>query len=363
MKPTLAATAKINLAALRHNFEQIKLKVPNSQITSIVKANGYGHGAVPVALALESLSDNFGVARIEEALELRRAGISKPILLLEGFYADSDLPILQANNLHTALHCEEQLIALEQATLASPIHVWLKIDTGMHRLGVRPEDLNGFVDRLHACPNVAKPLRFISHFGCADELDNPITMQQITLFTQLAEPGCERSIAASSGILAWPDSHLEWVRPGIILYGVSPFEAQSATSMNFEPVMTLTSQLIAVRDIKAGESVGYGATWTALRDTKVGVIAMGYGDGYPRTAPNGTPVLINGRKTPLVGRVSMDMLTVDLGKDSQDKVGDEAILWGDGLPAEEVAHHIGTIAYELVTKLTGRVVLLYSEEY
>lgn len=363
MKPTLAATAKINLAALRHNFEQIKLKVPNSQITSIVKANGYGHGSVPVALALESLSDNFGVARIEEALELRRAGISKPILLLEGFYADSDLPILQANNLHTALHCEEQLIALEKATLASPIDVWLKIDTGMHRLGVRPEELDVFIQRLHACPNVAKPLRFISHFGCADELDNPVTMQQITLFTQLAEADCERSIAASSGILAWPDSHLEWVRPGIILYGISPFEDKIATSMNFEPVMTLTSQLIAVRDVKAGESVGYGATWTAQSDTKVGVVAMGYGDGYPRTAPNGTPVLINGRRVPLAGRVSMDMLTVDLGKDSQDSVGDEAVLWGNGLPAEEVAHHVGTIAYELVTKLTGRVVMLYSDEY
>ncbi|MGV3003330.1 alanine racemase [Vibrio sp.] len=361
MKPTLAATAKIDLAALRHNLEQIKLKVPNSQITSIVKANGYGHGAVPVALALASLSDNFGVARIEEALELRRAGISQSILLLEGFYADSDLPILQANNLHTALHCEEQLVALEQASLASPIHVWLKIDTGMHRLGIRPEDLNEFIDRLHACPNVVKPLRFISHFGCADELDNPVTMQQITLFTQLAEPECERSIAASSGILAWPDSHLEWVRPGIILYGVSPFENQTAESLGFKPAMTLTSQLIAVRDVKSGESVGYGATWTAQQDTKVGVIAMGYGDGYPRTAPNGTPVLINGRRVPLVGRVSMDMLTVELGADSQDEVGDEATLWGNGLPAEEVAHHIGMIAYELVTKLTGRVALLYSE--
>lgn len=359
MKPMQAATAHVNLPALQHNLELIKMKAPNSQITSIVKANGYGHGAVPVALALESLSDNFGVARIEEALELRRAGISKPILLLEGFYADSDLLILQANNLHTALHCEEQLMALEQATLTSPIHVWLKMDTGMHRLGVRPEDLNSYIQRLHACPNVAKPLRFISHFGCADELDNPITMQQITLFTQLAEPGCERSIAASSGILAWPDSHLEWVRPGIILYGVSPFDDQTADSMNFAPVMTLTSQLIAVRDVKAGESVGYGATWTAEQDTKIGVIAIGYGDGYPRTAPNGTPVLVNGRKVGLAGRVSMDMLTVDLGCDSQDKVGDQAILWGNGLPSEEVARHIGTIAYELVTKLTGRVVMTY----
>ncbi len=362
MKPTLAATACVNLAALRHNLAQIKQTAAKSKMTTIVKANGYGHGAVPVALALESESDSFGVARLEEALELRSAGISKPILLLEGFYADSDLPILQANNLHTAVHCLEQLEALEQAQLSSPIKVWVKIDTGMHRLGVRPEQIPEFISRLHACPNVEKPLRFISHFGCADELENPITMQQISVFTELAESGCERSIAASSGILAWPDSHLEWVRPGIILYGVSPFSDKTAQSMGYQPVMTLKSQLIAVREVKAGESVGYGATWTAKQDTKIGVIAMGYGDGYPRTAPNGTPVIINGRRVPLAGRVSMDMLTVDLGANSQDKVGDKAILWGEGLPAEEVAQHIGTIAYELVTKLTGRVEMVYLNE-
>lgn len=363
MKPPVAATAYVNLDSLRYNLAKVKTKVGKSKITTIVKANGYGHGAAAVAQALESTSDSFGVARLEEALELRRVGISKPILLLEGFFDDSDLPIIQANNLHTAVHCEEQLLALEQAQLAAPIEVWLKIDTGMHRLGVRPEQLAEFLTRLKACSNVAKPLHYISHFGCADELDNPATMEQIELFTQLAEAGCERSIAASSGILAWPDSHLEWVRPGIILYGVSPFEAQNAESMGFKPVMTLKSHLIAIRDVKAGESVGYSATWTAERDTKIGVIAIGYGDGYPRTAPNGTPVVINGRRVPLVGRVSMDMLTVDLGCNSQDQVGNEAILWGEGLPAEEIANHIGTIAYELVTKLTGRVVMIYQEAH
>ncbi|MFV0575486.1 MAG: alanine racemase [Vibrio sp.] len=359
MNPTLAATAQVNLAALRHNLEVVKSKVPNSSITTIVKANGYGHGAVRVALHLENLSDSFGVARIEEAIELRHAGITKPILLLEGFYSASDLPILHAHDLHTAVHCEEQLQALEQANLPSPIKVWVKIDTGMHRLGVNPDELPEFLKRLHDSPNVEKPLRFISHFGCADELDNPITAEQIKVFTALAEAGCERSIAASSGILAWPDSHLEWVRPGIILYGISPFEEKTAEELGFKPVMTLKSQLIAVRDVKAGDSVGYGATWTSPRDTKVGVIAMGYGDGYPRTAPNGTPVLVNGRKVPLSGRVSMDMLTVDLGPDSTDCVGDDAILWGEGLPAEEVAKHVKTIAYELVTKLTGRVAMTY----
>ncbi len=359
-----AATADINLAALQHNLERLKQQAPNSQLLAIVKANGYGHGVVPIALQANQQADGFGVARIEEALQLRRQGIEKPILLLEGFYSAEDVAILQQHQLQTAVHCEEQLQALEQADLTSPVVVWLKVDTGMHRLGVRPEQFDAFVHRLQACSNVAKPLRFISHFGCADELDSAITPQQTELFLSLtqsyAEQGSQRSLAASSGILAWPNSHLEWIRPGIIMYGVSPFNDKTAQQLGYHPVMTLKSHLIAVREVKAGESVGYGGIWTAQRDTKVGVVAIGYGDGYPRTAPNGTPVLINGRQVALAGRVSMDMLTVDLGPDSQDQVGDEAILWGEGLAAEVVAQHIGTIAYELVTKLTGRVVMQYS---
>jgi alanine racemase len=230
----------------------------------------------------------------------------------------------------------------------------------MHRLGVRPEQYQNFVERLHQCANVAKPLRYMSHFGCADELDKTTTTEQTQLFLSLTE-GCEgeRSLAASAGVLAWTNSHLDWVRPGIISYGVSPFVDQTAQELGFQPVMTLTSHLIAVRDLKAGESVGYGGNWTSDRDTKMGVIAIGYGDGYPRTAPNGTPVFINGRKVPIAGRVSMDMLTVDLGPDATDQVGDEATLWGKALPSEEVASHIGTIAYELVTKLTSRVAMEY----
>lgn len=357
-----AATAYINTQALTHNLSQIRAQAPNSKILAVVKANGYGHGLDHVAQSLPDV-DGFGVARIEEALSLRAGGVVKPILLLEGFYAPSDLPILETNNIQTVVHCEEQLDALEQASLESPVVVWLKIDTGMHRLGVRPEQYASFVDRLHTCPNVAKPLRYMSHFGCADEPASPVTPAQIDLFLELTK-GCsgERSLAASAGIFAWPDSHLEWIRPGIIMYGVSPFteSTRSAQAFKMKPVMTLTSSLIAVREVKQGESVGYGANWTSDRDTKVGVIAIGYGDGYPRMAPNGTPVLINGRLTPIAGRVSMDMLTVDLGPEATDKVGDEAILWGEGLPAEVVAGHIGTIAYELVTKLTSRVAMAYS---
>lgn len=356
-----AATAYINTDALTHNIRQLHLQAPNSKLLAVVKANGYGHGLLHVAKSLPD-ADAFGVARIEEALTLRAGGVVKPILLLEGFYGASDLPIIVTNNIHTVVHSIEQLEALESAELDNQAVVWLKIDTGMHRLGVRPEQLDDFVQRLHACDNVAKPLRYMSHFGCADDLMSNVTNQQINTFLSLTE-GCsgERSLAASAGILAWPDSQLEWIRPGIIMYGVSPFiePDRSAEAFNLQPVMTLTSSLIAVRDVKEGEQVGYGGIWTSERDTKVGVIAIGYGDGYPRTAPNGTPVLVNGRIVPMAGRVSMDMLTVDLGPNAQDKVGDEAVLWGNGLPAEVVAEHIGTIAYELVTKLTSRVDMTY----
>ncbi|MGF1688822.1 alanine racemase [Photobacterium japonica] len=356
-----AATAYINTQALTHNIRQIRAQAPQSKVLAVVKANGYGHGLAHVARSLPDV-DGFGVARIEEALTLRADGIVKPILLLEGFYAATDLPVLVTNNIHTVVHSIEQLEALEQAQLDGPVVVWLKVDTGMHRLGVRPEQFAEFVSRLHLCPNVAKPLRYMSHFGCADELGSNVTTNQIDTFLHLTE-GCrgERSLAASGGVLAWPDSHLEWIRPGIIMYGVSPFveDTRSAAAFQLQPVMTVASSVIAVREVKKGETVGYGGIWTSERDTKVGVIAIGYGDGYPRTAPNGTPVLVNGRIVPMAGRVSMDMLTVDLGPDSTDKVGDEAVLWGEGLPAEVVAEHIGTIAYELVTKLTSRVAMTY----
>ncbi|WP_208638789.1 alanine racemase [Vibrio rhodolitus] len=355
-----AATAHVDLAALKHNLQQLKQQAPNSKMMAVVKANGYGHGLNQIASNADA-ADAYGVARIEEALQLRAAGIVKPILLLEGFYSPGDLPVLVTNNIQTAVHCVEQLEALENAILETPVQVWLKIDSGMHRLGVRPEQLDDFITRLKACENVAQPLRYISHFASADELEKATTHEQIELFRSLTD-GCkgERSLAASAGVLAWSESHLDWVRPGIIMYGVSPFADKSAAELGFLPVMTLKSHIIAVREVKKGESVGYGGNWTSEHDTKVGVIAIGYGDGYPRTAPNGTPVFVNGRKAPIAGRVSMDMLSVDLGPDATDKVGDEVILWGKELPSEEVAAHIGTIAYELVTKLTPRVDMVYS---
>ncbi len=353
-----AATAVINLNALRNNLTQLRKMAPHAKVLAVVKANAYGHGLVPIAHAIDA--DAFGVARIEEALALRSGGIVKPIVLLEGFFNASDLPILVANNIQTAVHNVEQLNALEQADLDSPVKVWLKVDTGMHRLGVHPEDFLLSVERLQTCAQVSQPINVMTHFSCADEPERPETPAQIALFEELTQDIIGyKSMANSAGVMAWPQAHGDLIRPGIALYGVSPFEQGDASDYGLVPVMTLTSSLIAVRTHCAGEPVGYGGVWRAERDTKLGVVAIGYGDGYPRNAPAGTPVYVNGRIVPVVGRVSMDMMTVDLGPDAIDQVGDEVILWGEDLPVEQVARAIGTIAYELVTKLTSRVPLSF----
>lgn len=353
------ATAKISSQALKHNIEIIKQKAPNSKIIAVVKANAYGHGVVFVSSILENIVDCFGVARLEEALALRSNGITKPILLLEGFFRDKDLPIIAVNNIQTVVHNIEQLQALQCAELPHSIKVWLKIDTGMHRLGVALDDVDTFYQQLKRCPNVDPHIGFVSHFSRADEQQSDYTQKQLQAFLQVIQNKVgERSIAASGGILFWQDSHLDWIRPGIILYGISPNNV-SGQEYGLMPVMTLTSSLIAVRDHKKGEPVGYGGKWISEQDTKIGVVAIGYGDGYPRDMPMGTPVYLNGRRVPIVGRVSMDMLTVDLGKDSQDQVGDEVILWGKELPIEEIAAMSGILSYELITKLTPRVLTEY----
>ncbi len=350
------ATADIDLNALRNNFTTIKAITPEAKILAVLKANAYGHGLVRIAKALCE-ADAFGVARIDEALELRDGGIIKPIVLLEGFFDPLDLPIIAVNNFQTVIHNIEQLQAIEQVTLAEPIHVWLKIDTGMHRLGINPKQFSEFYQRLTASKNVHSHIRLMSHLGCADLLASPQTSQQIELFEQLtAGYSAEKSMANSAAILAWPQSHYQWVRPGLILYGVPALKPeQQRTTYPLDPVMTLHSSLIAIRDIKAGDSVGYGAAWTTPQDTRIGVIAIGYGDGYPRHAKNGCPVLINGRLVPLIGRVSMDMITVDLGENADDKVGDYVELWGKNLPVSSIAKHSETIPYELLCNITRRV--------
>ena len=352
-----AATALINSQALRHNLQVVREQAPTAKVVAVVKANAYGHGLLAVAKTLKE-ADAYAVARVEEALTLRSGGIVKPVILLEGFFSADDLPVLAANNLQTAVHSWEQLAALEQAELPQPIRAWVKFDTGMHRLGVRPEEAEAFLQRLANCKNVIQPFNAMTHFSCADELENPATQEQIALFKALTEGlAGEFALSNSAGVLAWKEAHADWVRPGIMLYGISPFVDRVGADHGQLPVMTLKSTLIAVRRAKAGEKVGYSANWTTPRDTWLGVVAMGYGDGYPRMAPNGTPVLINGRLVPTAGRVSMDMMTVDLGPDAVDKVGDEATLWGEGLPVEQVANYVGTIPYELITKLTPRILM------
>ena len=373
MKPAIAT---INSAALRHNIQLIKSFAPNQKLLAMIKANAYGQGLLPAAHILADQVDGFGVARLREALEIQETGYTGKILLVEGFFDREELLKTLSRRFDSVIHCYEQLELLEQVAkeweeeqqkgfwkrktkIYFPINIWLKIDTGMHRLGVHPEQVDEFYQRLKKCPLV-ESISFVSHFSRADELDCGYTEKQISTFEQATQayPKHARSISASSGILYWKQAHYEWVRPGIIMHGISP-HYEPITHLGFQPVMTLSSSLIAVRTHKAGEPVGYGGTWVSPKDTKLGVIAMGYGDGYPRNAPEGTPVLINGRKVPIVGRVSMDMLTVDLGADSQDKVGDEAIFWGKDLLIEEIAEHIGVISYELITKLTPRVIFEY----
>ena len=355
-----AATVVINRRALRHNLQRLRELAPASKLVAVVKANAYGHGLLETARTLPD-ADAFGVARLEEALRLREGGITQPILLLEGFFNATDLPTIAAQHLHTAVHNIEQLEALETADISEPVTVWMKLDTGMHRLGVLPEDADAFYQRLSQCKNVRQPVNVVSHFARADEPECGATEKQLAIFTAFTDgkPGL-RSIAASGGILLWPQSHFDWARPGIILYGVSPLEQKPwGPDFGMQPVMSLTSSLIAVREHKAGEPVGYGGTWVSERDTRLGVVAMGYGDGYPRAAPSGTPVLVNGREVPIVGRVAMDMVCVDLGPNAEDKTGDEVILWGNGLPVERIAEITKVSAYELITRLTSRVAMKY----
>lgn len=350
-----AATAVIDRGALRHNLQRIRYLAPQSRVVAVVKANAYGHGLLEAAHSLQD-ADYYGVARLSEALALRAGGILKPILLLEGFFSAADLPTVIKNAIDIVVHSVEQLEALENSTLDGSLNVWMKLDSGMHRLGVLPAESEAFYQRLCACKNVVQPVNIMSHFARADEPNSSATHNQLQHFHLFAEGKLGlKSIAASGGILLWPEALFDVVRPGIILYGVSPLGEHDAEHFGMKSAMTLSSSLIAIRDHAVGEPVGYGGVWISERNTRLGVVAMGYGDGYPRNVPQGTPVLVNGRRVPIVGRVSMDMISVDLGPDAKDKVGDEVIFWGNELPVEQIAAITGFCAYELITSLTSRV--------
>ncbi len=359
------AEVVINLSALRHNFSRIRTLAPDSRIMAIVKADAYGHGLARIARTLKE-ADAFGVACLEEAQELRQAGIDQPIILLEGPYAVDELSDIKQLQLDIVVHDLSQVEMLEQHQLTEhldnkPFSIWLKVDTGMHRLGFSPESANAAFARLKQISGV-DDIRLMTHLARANDRQNQMTQEQIQCFNQLQElMSSEKTIANSAGIIAFPEAHVDWVRPGIMLYGVSPFQDSFGPDEGLQPVMTLQSKLITVRQLKAGEPVGYGATWRCPEDMSVGVVAAGYGDGYPRHAPSGTPVLVNGKRVELIGRASMDMLTVDLRTQPQAKAGDPVILWGEGLPVEEVAKHADTISYEVLCGVHKRLKFNYGE--
>lgn len=353
------AVLHVSRAALQHNLQRVRELMPGSRVLAMIKADAYGHGALVAAEAL-SAADGFGVAFLQEALALRAAGVAHPVTILEGVFTPEEMAAVVQHQLTTVVHQEAQIRMLEAVPAATPVDVWLKLDTGMHRLGFVPEQVPDAWRRLASLPGV-RSVGLVTHFARADEPATGHTAQQIAVFRSLqsvlqAETGhpVPDSLANSAGILAWPAAQGSWVRPGIMLYGSSPFADRSAEELGLKPVMTLHSRLIAIHEIEAGEPVGYGGTWVAPRDTRIGVVAIGYGDGYPRHAANGTPVLVNGVRVPLAGRVSMDMSTVDLGS-LPAAIGDPCILWGEGLPADEVAACSGTISYELFCKITARV--------
>ncbi|MCG8380383.1 MAG: alanine racemase [Proteobacteria bacterium] len=345
----------IDKTALRHNFQRVRQLAPDSRIMAIIKADAYGHGLIRVAETLNE-ADAFGVACLEEAEQLREASISKPIVLLEGHHKASDLSRISELQLEVVIHNDNQLLTLEQAEINNALQLWLKIDTGMHRLGFAVDKIDNALNRITNCNNVIKPVRLMTHLATANEDKHPLTRQQLNLFEQVCKKlDFETTIANSAAILNFPETHREWIRPGLMLYGVSPMAGSDASQHGLNPVMTMESEIISIQYLKKGEPVGYGATWECPEDMPVGVVAAGYGDGFPRHAKSGTPVLVNNIRCALIGRASMDMLTVDLRNQPEAGIGDRVVLWGESLPIEEIATYADTIPYELLCGVHKRL--------
>jgi alanine racemase len=352
---TRPARVIVDLSALRHNLSRVRALAPGTKVMAILKADAYGHGIARATPALAG-ADAFGVACLEEAQEIMEARIRRPVVLLEGPFAASELPQISNSGFEIVVHHESQLDMLEKTRLARPIRCWLKIDTGMHRLGFEPAAAAAAWKRLRACRSSEGMPRLMTHLARASHPGDELTGEQLRRF----ETTCrglegERSIANSAGVLGWPDSRADWVRPGLMLYGVSPMENSAGVDHGLRPAMRFASRLISVKRVAAGESVGYGAAWRCPEDMAIGVVAAGYGDGFPRHAKTGTPVVVRGRRTTLIGVASMDMLTVDLRPVPGAVVGDEVELWGGALPIEEVARHAGTIPYELLCGVQKRL--------
>ncbi len=357
-----ATTATIHLDALRHNLSVVRQQAGThgARVIAVVKADAYGHGLERVASALAG-ADAFGVASIDDAQRIRATGSSHPILLLSGFDELTDLALLQDLRIDSVIHHATQIDMLEhhgRGTSARPINVWLKLDSGMHRLGFAPDDLLPAYQRLRALQQqgTVGNIALLNHFAASEELDNPVTQAQMEIFDR-ATTGiiADRSLANSAAILSWPQSHRQWVRAGGALYGQTVMAGKCGADFGLRPVMTLSTRLIAINHVAKGGAVGYNGTFVCPEDMRVGVAAIGYGDGYPRAAPSGTPVLVNGKKCSLIGRVSMDLMTIDLRGLDAAQVGDEVVLWGGELPVEVIAAQANTISYELTCSITRRV--------
>jgi alanine racemase len=349
--------ARIDSAALRANLQVVRACAPGRRVMAVVKANAYGHGLVGTALALAD-ADAFAVARLEEAVALREAGLKRRVVLLEGVFNNAQLQEAARLDLDLVVHQDLQLALLENDTGEQRLRLWLKVDTGMNRLGFRPEQFAAAWQRLSHLVPAARELRVLTHLAGADEEDGCFTAEQLARLRPLVEGlGVELSIANSAAILAQPATHADWVRPGLALYGLSPFPGRRGSHFGLRPAMTLESTVIAVRDLPAGERVGYGGSWRAPRAARLAIIAAGYGDGLLRSLGNGAPVMIAGQRAPLVGNVSMDMIAADVSGLPGVAVGDRVELWGAALPVEELAAAGGTIPYELVCSVSQRVPL------
>lgn len=352
----------INLPALVSNYKIITNLAPQSETIAVIKANAYGHGAIEVAKALSSHASILAVAFIDEALELRDAGITLPILIMEGALSYEDFSIALKQNFWLMLHTSEQVDWLNKQMPSYAGKLWLKVDTGMNRLGIMPNEVDNILAKL--TPEQLESLVLCTHFSSAEEIDNPKTQLQIEKFEQLfkqvnQEHGFKRSLANSAGILNWPQSYGDYNRLGIALYGATPMPYNTSPTKlapaKLTPVMTLQSTIIGLRQLSVDESVGYGEIWQAKRPSVIATIAIGYADGYPRNAKNGTPVWVNGQIAPMAGRVSMDMITIDVTDLKDIKIGDVVELWGENLAIETVAECMDTINYELLTRISARV--------
>lgn len=347
--------ARVDSGALRSNLQVIRACAPGCRVMAVVKANAYGHGLVSTALALAD-ADAFAVARLEEAMALRAAGLARRIVLLEGVFNAAQLLEAVQLELDLVVHQELQIALLEQYRGEARLRLWLKVDTGMNRLGFRPEHFRAAWGRLMQLAPAPLELRVLTHLSGADEEDGQVTAAQLARLRPLvAGLPAELSIANSAAILAQPATHAQWVRPGLALYGISPFPQRRGSDFGLKPAMTLESTVIAVRDVLPGERVGYGGSWCARRPSRLAIIAAGYGDGLLRSLGNGAPLLIGGRRAPLAGRVSMDMIAADVSDLPGVTVGDRVELWGAGLAVEELAAAAGTLAYELVCAVSQRV--------